>query len=103
MNNSILHGNNHRTSRVLMMAFLMCLMVSPKLADRACAQIFISDEDYNSSRANVTEDELIPILPQNLEVDWIPTPIGEGWLLMMGFSGAYLLNKKRKRESNCSE
>jgi len=98
MKNLMSNGNNNKISRVLTMALLMCLMVSPKLADRACAQIFISDEDYNSSRANVTEDELIPILPQNLEVDWIPTPIGEGWLLLAGLGGAYLLGKKRKED-----
>ena len=98
MKNPMSNRNNNRTSRVLMMALLMCLMVSPVLTDHACAQVFISDEDYNNNRADVTGGgDLVPILPQNLEVDWIePTPLGGGWLLLAGLGGAYLLGKKRK-------
>ena len=92
-----MYRNNNWSKRVLMMALLMCLMVSPILTDHAYAQVFISDEEYNNNRANVTEGELVPILPQNLEVDWIePAPLGEGLLLLAGLGGAYLLNKKRK-------
>ena len=93
-----MYRNNNWSKRVLMMALLMCLMVSPILTDHAYAQVFISDEEYNNNRANVTEGDLIPVLPQNLEVDWINSPIGEGWLLLAGLGGAYLLNKKRKEE-----
>lgn len=93
-----MYRNNNWSKRVLMMALLMCLMVSPILTDHAYAQVFISDEEYNNNRANVTEGDLVPILPQNLEVDWIISPIGEGWLLLAGLGGAYLLGKRRKEE-----
>lgn len=93
-----MYRNNNWSKRVLMMALLMCLMVSPILTDHAYAQVFISDEEYNNNRANVTEGDLVPILPQNLEVDWIISPIGEGWLLLAGLGGAYLLGKKRREE-----
>ena len=99
MKKTKLNENNNWTKQVLMMVLLVCLMASPKLTDRACAQVFLSDDEYNENRANVTEGELVPILPQNLEVDWIePAPLGEGWLLLAGLGGAYLLNKKRKKE-----
>lgn len=98
MKNPMSNGNKNRTSRVLMMAMLMCLMFSPQLTDHTYAQVFLSDEDYNENRANVTDGALIPVLPQDLEVDWIPSPIGEGWLLLASFGGAYLLGKRRKEE-----
>lgn len=96
MNNPMSNRNNNRTSRVMMMALLLCLMFSPALTDHASAQVFLTDEDYNDNRAPVTDGALIPVLPQDLEVDWIPSPIGEGWLLLAGLGGAYLLGKKRK-------
>lgn len=61
------------------------------------AQIFILEEDGNSSlRADVTPAE-VPIPVQGLTIDQY-APLGGGSLLLIGFGAAYALSKRRKKE-----
>ena len=80
---------------------LLFALCSPTLTKHADAQIFIvPEDDYLNNRTGISDGTLVPITPQGLVYDWIDvyTPLGEGWLLLAGLGGAYLLGKQRKRK-----
>ena len=80
----------------LVLVLSVLLMVSAPLK----AQVFIMDDEYEGnlrngeSMSDVDWDLLVP--NQALDSDQY-LPLGDGWLLLLGLGGAYLL-KKRNRE-----
>jgi MYXO-CTERM domain-containing protein len=65
------------------------------------AQIYISDDvDYEYENPRVASDEWSGlVVPLNASDADQYLPLGEGWLLLAGLGGAYLL-RKRKKENN---
>ena len=96
-----LHRVSYIAKRIVVVAALACLLVSPKGIGQAEAQIFIlSDEEFmNLNRGAVNEGGFIPTPPPG-NVDWNDySPIGSGWLLLGGMGCAYLLCKRRKKDT----
>ena len=63
------------------------------------AQVFIMDEDYGQNIRLKESESFIPVPYQGTSLDeYLYAPLGEGWLLLAGLGGAYLLRKKSKRE-----
>jgi len=95
-----LHRISSIAKRFVVVAALACLLVSPKGISQAEAQFFIlNDEEYmNLNRGAVNEGDVVAILSQGGNTDWIDySPIGSGWLLLGGMGCAYLLGKRRKK------
>ena len=78
---------------ILTILLTVLLMASAPLH----AQIFIMDDEFEGKlRQNVTEENLwLPIVA--IDQDQAYTPVGEGWLLLTALGGAYLLNKRKKK------
>ena len=73
-------------------------LTNPKEIGQADAQVFImSDEEFsNTERVVVPSGGLVPIAPQDLEQDWIYSPLGDGLIMLAALSGAYLMKKRKK-------
>ena len=95
-------NHTHRISEVMKRALvvlaLCCFLVSPKDIGQADAQIFIVDDEefMNSDRAAVPSIGIIPVPGQGDQLDWVYTPLGDGWLLLLGLGGMYLGGKRLK-------
>ena len=66
----------------------------------AMAQVFLDDDDLNT-RGTLSEGDLGAIIPeQDVNYDQFQpySPVGEGFLLLAGLAGAYLVGKRRKEE-----
>ena len=86
-----------RTMKSMVLVLMLCIMtVSVR------AQVFLTaDDDIWNYRDDPEIIGQIPVLPMNLDSDWIPeeyVPFGSGVLLLAGFCGAYLLRKRKKKE-----
>jgi len=67
-------------------------------------QVFLADHEEEGISPRRTTDPVgyIPIVPQDIDDDWIPNneeyvPIGSGLLALTGLAGAYLLAKRKKK------
>ena len=86
--------NNNIKSIILVLAFCLAGIIS------ANAQIYISMDDHDHVRATsgVTGNFVLPDMPEHgSTLDF--TPIGSGLWLLGGLAGAYLLNKRRKKDA----
>ena len=81
-----------------MLVAMALFLTSPKEIGQADAQVFImSDEEFsNTERVVVPSGGLVPIAPQDLEEDWIYSPLGDGLIMLAALSGAYLMKKRKK-------
>ena len=96
------HKISYMGKRMVMLVVMVLFLTSPKEIDRADAQVFImSDEEFsNTERVVVPSGGLVPIAPQDLEEDWIYSPVGDGLFVLAALGGAYLLKKgARKKHS----
>ncbi len=79
---------------------IAALLFGTAATHNANAQIFLTDEDMQSSMRTVTpENELLPIIPElGLTLDQYAPATG-GVLVLSLLGGAYLLGKRKKKES----
>ena len=64
----------------------------------AMAQVFLDDDDNFDNRTVLSEGDFGAMVPsQNVEIDQY-VPVGEGFLLLAGLAGAYLVGKRKKEE-----
>ena len=63
----------------------------------AMAQVFMTDEELQSSRIGTTNIGVNLPGEYNSGEDWY-TPVGSGAVLLVGLAGAYLLGKRKKDE-----
>ena len=78
---------------------LIVLMLGFFNANKASAQIFITEEDYNNNRDPSDDNGGFPFIihpDHDSTLDY--TPIGNGIWLLGCLGGAYLLGKRRKEE-----
>ena len=92
------HKISYMGKRMVMLVVMVLFLTSPKEIDRADAQVFImSDEEFsNTERVVVPNGGLVPVAPQDLEEDWIYSPLGDGLIMLAALSGAYLMKKRKK-------
>lgn len=95
------HKLNYLAKRMVMIIALSLLMVSPPEIEMADAQVFIvsDDEFIYTDRVEVPDIGFVPVTPQDLEEDWIYSPVGDGLLLLAGLGVAYLISKRRRCNS----
>ncbi len=81
--------------RIIAIATLMLMAVAPSMS-----QVFMDDEDLNSNRGIMSEEEFGVMVPSTgVEYDqWKFAPVGSGVALLAGLAGAYLIGKRRKEE-----
>ena len=92
------HKINYVGKRIVMLIAMALFLTNPKEIGQADAQVFImSDEEFsNTERVVVPSGGLVPIAPQDLEQDWIYSPLGDGLIMLAALSGAYLMKKRKK-------
>ena len=92
------HKINYIGKRIIMLIAMALFLTSPKEIGQADAQVFhMSDEEFsNTERVVVPSGGLVPIAPQDLEEDWIYSPLGDGLIMLAALSGAYLMKKRKK-------
>ena len=82
-------------STILVLAFCLTGVAG------ANAQVYLTPEDYDNARASEGSLEpngfVIPDLPGH-DSTLDHTPVGNGLWLLGGLAGAYLLNKRRKKD-----
>lgn len=62
------------------------------------AQVFIMEDDHGGDIRLKESESFIPVPYQGTSLDeYLYAPLGEGWLLLAGLGGAYLLRKKSKK------
>ena len=59
------------------------------------AQVFLMEDDNGANIRLKESESFIPVPYQGTSLD-----LGEGWLLLAGLGGAYLLRKKSKKEKS---
>ena len=65
----------------------------------AMAQVFLDDDDLNTRGDGVNDlGAIIPEQDVNYDQFQPYVPVGEGFLLLAGLAGAYLVGKRRKEE-----
>lgn len=98
MKTHIHHKINYIGKRIVMLIAMALFLTNPKEIGQADAQVFImSDEEFsNTERVVVPSGCLVPIAPQDLEEDWIYSPLGDGLIMLAALSGAYLMKKRKK-------
>ncbi len=98
MKTHIQHKINYIGKRIVMLIAMALFLTNPKEIGQADAQVFImSDEEFsNTERVVVPNGGLVPIAPQDLEQDWIYSPLGDGLIMLAALSGAYLMKKRKK-------
>ena len=84
--------------RLFIILFTLVLSVGASFG-----QIIYTDEDYGthlrSGSSNPEIGVMVPLQNSNLDQwKYEYVPVGEGWLLLFGLSGAYLLKKKRSKK-----
>ena len=63
----------------------------------AMAQVFLDDDDLNTRGDGVNDlGAIIPEQDVNYDQFQPYVPVGEGFLLLAGLAGAYLVGKRRK-------
>ncbi len=98
MKTHIQHKINYIGKRIVMLIAMALFLTNPKEIGQADAQVFImSDEEFsNTERVVVPSGGLVPIAPQDLEQDWIYSPLGDGLIMLAALGGAYLMKKRKK-------
>ena len=83
-----------KAKKYMILAAVLLLSVA------ATAQVFIlSEEDYeNSKRTTTPSGPFIPYQGGDMDQSDGVMPVGNGWLVLAGLGGAYLLGKRRKKE-----
>jgi hypothetical protein len=65
------------------------------------AQVFLMEDDNGANIRLKESESFIPVPYQGTSLDeYLYAPLGEGWLLLAGLGGAYLLRKKSKKEKS---
>ena len=64
----------------------------------AMAQVFLDDDDLNNREGVNDLGAIIPEQDVNYDQFQPYVPVGEGFLLLAGLAGAYLVGKRRKEE-----
>ena len=78
--------------RIFAIVAALMLMAAP-----AMAQIYMTEEDMNSARAETEFGVMVPT--QAIDDDqWKITPVGEGIALLTVLAGAYLIGKRKKED-----
>ena len=68
------------------------------------AQVFLMDDDQGENIRVGGKENLMPVPYQGTSLDeYLYAPLGEGWLLLAGLGGAYLLRKSKKEKSEDSK
>lgn len=76
--------------RLLIILMLFALTIS------ANAQIFLTEDDYNSRTVSSELGFDVPAIPQLDSTDDQYSPVGDGILLLGVLGGAYLLGKRKR-------
>lgn len=77
--------------RIIVLIVVMMLIVTCP----ANAQVFILDDEFEGTMRNPTEDFGLIVPIEGLDTDQY-LPLGDGILLLIGFSGAYLKGRRKK-------
>ena len=78
---------------------IAALLFGTAATHNANAQIFLTDEDMQSSMRTVTPENELPIIPElGLTIDQYAPATG-GVLVLSLLGGAYLLGKRKKKEA----
>lgn len=81
---------NARNKFIVLGALMMFLVLPMR------AQVFLMEEDVESNIRVVGSEFVVPAPYQGGDLDQY-LPLGDGLLLLAGFSGAYLLRKRREK------
>lgn len=86
--------------RNIIISVLLAVLFATASFNSANAQVFImEDDDYNYRDPEPGGFVIHDITPEH-DTTWDYTPIGDGLWLLGGLAGAYLLGKRRKKDSD---
>ena len=92
-------NNGNRALGGIRVASFVVLTMLTLWAGPMHAQVFLMDDDQGENIRVGGKENLMPVPYQGTSLDeYLYAPLGEGWLLLAGLGGAYLLRKKSKRE-----
>ena len=76
---------------IVLEVLMLCLALPSK------AQVFLMDDEFESNLRVGESEFVVPAPYQGGDLDQY-LPLGDGLLLLAGFSGVYLLGKRKKEQ-----